>query len=86
METPEQYNAKPTLVQINTPNLRDVPAGLRRLADLIEAGECPAAKAAIVVAVDPEDIAIYGYGSVGSNAECIGILFKAAILLAGKQE
>ena len=83
MEDQAEYKTKPKLVQIGTPNLRDVPASLRRLADQIEAGECPAAEAAIVVAVDPdEEITIYGYGSVGSVAAVIGNLFLAANLLA----
>lgn len=85
METPGQYSVRPKIVDIGTPNLRDVTAGLRRLSDQIEAGECPAAEAAIVVAVDPdEEVVIYRYGAVGSVAAVIGNLFRAANLLAGK--
>ena len=85
METPEQYSAKPKIVQIGTPNLRDVPEALRRLADQIDAGECEAAESAIVVLVDQNgDRGVYGYGAIGTTAAVVGNLFGAATMLVGK--
>jgi hypothetical protein len=71
------------VVQIGTPNLKDVPASLRLLADGIEEGEEPEAVHVIVVAVDGSgDIRVYGYGEVGTSENEIGTLFKAALKMA----
>ena len=57
------------LIPIGTPNLKDVPASLRRLADMLEKGDEPEAMHAIIVAVDGYgEIRVYGYGAVGVRA------------------
>lgn len=70
------------VIPIGTPNLQDVPASLRRLADMIEAGTEPKADHAIVVAMTDGNIAIYGYGNVGDRAHEAGCLQMAVIKLA----
>ena len=71
------------LIPIGTPNLKDVPASLRRLADMLEKGDEPEAMHAIVVAVDGYgEIRVYGYGAVGVRAHEVGTLYMAALKLA----
>lgn len=71
------------VIQLGTPNLKDVPASLRRLAELLESGEEPEACHAIVVAVDGYgEIRVYGYGEVGTRANEIGTLYTAILKLA----
>ena len=71
------------VVDIPTPDLMDVPASLRRLADLIESGEEPAYTHAIVVCEsDDGRMRLYGYGKVGDRAREIGTLYMAALQMA----
>jgi len=71
------------VIPIGTPNLKDVPASLRRLAEMLENGEEPEAMHAIVVAVDGfGEIRVYGYGAVGTRAHEVGTLQMAALKLA----
>lgn len=71
------------IVEIETNNLMDVPASLRRLADMLERGEEPSAIHVIVVSVDGYgEIRVYGYGAVGARAHEIGTLHMAALKLS----
>ncbi len=71
------------VIQIGTPNLKDVPASLRMLADMIEAGKESDVTHAIIVAVDGNgEIRVYGYGAIGDRAHEIGTLYMAALKLA----
>jgi hypothetical protein len=71
------------VIPIGTPNLKDVPASLRMLAEKIESGDLPEAVHAIVVAVDADEaITIYGYGEVGTRAHTVGTLQMAVVNLA----
>ena len=71
------------VIPIGTPNLKDVPASLRMLAEKIESGDLPGAVHAIVVAVDADEaITIYGYGEVGTRAHAVGTLQMAVVNLA----
>lgn len=84
METPEQDNAETELVPIGAPNLRDVPASLRRLADQLESGEQPAAEAAIVVLVEAsKNLQVYPMGSALSDAAVVGTLHFASMAYYG---
>lgn len=75
------------VVKLEQPNLRDVPASLRRLAQQMEDGTVNAATHAIVVAVDANgEIEVYGYGDIGNRAHEVGVLQMAAMSLAGKVE
>jgi len=66
------------VIPIGTPNLLDVPASLRRLAEMLESGDEPGAMHAIVVAVDGSgEIRVYGYGKVGTRAHEVGTLQMA---------
>lgn len=68
---------------IGTPNLKDVPGSLRRLADLIESGTEGKIVRAIVIAVDDEgEIITYGYGEIGTRDQETGTIFMAAIKMA----
>jgi hypothetical protein len=70
------------VIELETPNLMDVPASLRKLADMLESGEEPESMHAIVVSVDGfGEIRVYGYGKVGTRANEIGTLFQAALKL-----
>ncbi len=71
------------VIPIGTPNLKDVPASLRRLAEMLESGDEPEAMHAIVVAVDGYgEIRVYGYGEVGARAHEVGTLQMAVLKLA----
>ena len=71
-----------SLVPIGTPNLRDVPAGLRLLAGKLESGDVPAGETAVVVVVSPAgDLEVYGYGALGPAATVVGTLQLAIVLL-----
>ena len=68
-----------TIVEIDQPNLADIPAALRNLAVLIETGQEPPWTQAIVIATDGQgDLAVYGYGQVGTIEHEIGLLHLAA--------
>ena len=71
------------VVKLDTPNLRDVPASLRLLADKIESGEVPTSVHAIVVSEDENgELDLYFYGSVGRVANEVGMLQMAVIKMA----
>ena len=72
----------PKIVPIGTPNLKDVPASLRMLAEQIESGIVPEAEHIIVVAMTDGDMAVYGYGTVENRAHEIGCLQMAIIKMA----
>ena len=73
----------PNIVPIGTPNLRDVPNMLRRLADMMESGEVDKAVHAIVVTDDDVGkVDVYGYGNVGALTNEIGLLQMAVIKLS----
>ena len=64
-------------VPIGTPNLRDVPDALRRLADRLEVGDERPTTHAIVVLVDEHgEIRVYGYGDVGNRANVLRVRVK----------
>lgn len=71
------------IVKLGQPNLRDVIESLRKLADLMEAGQVPVAVHAIIV-TEAEDgmIYTYGYGDVGDMKSEIGLLHLASIKMA----
>ena len=70
------------LVPIGTPNLRDVPAGLRLLAEKLESGDVPAGETAVVVVVSPDGgLEVYGYGALGLTSTVVGTLQLAIALL-----
>lgn len=75
---------KPKIVPIGTPNLMDVPASLRMLADQIESGEVPKSDHAIIISSCDGELSIYGYGAVKDRAHEIGCLQMAMIKLATK--
>ena len=71
------------LVELKQPNLMDVPAGLRRLADQMDRGEAGKAVHAIVVAVDANgELDCYGFGEVGDRAHETGLLQLGVIHMA----
>jgi hypothetical protein len=72
----------PKIVPIGTPNLKEVPASLRMLAEQIESGKVPKAEHVIIVAVSDGDMQIYGYGTVENRAHEIGCLHMAILKLA----
>lgn len=67
------------IVPIGTPNLMDVPASLRMLADKMESSDEPNADHVIVIAMKDGDMMIYGYGTVEGRAHEIGCLHMAII-------
>ena len=70
------------IVPIGTPNLMDVPASLRMLADKMESTDEPNADHVIVVSMTGGDMRIYGYGAVEGRAHEIGCLHMAIIKMA----
>jgi len=73
----------PKLVTLPTINFANVPAALRNLADLIERGDSPASAHCIVVSEGEDgEIALYGYGQVGTRATEVGLLQMAVIAMA----
>jgi hypothetical protein len=71
------------IVSLPQPDLMNVPASLRRLADQMEIGEMMGAVRALVVAVDANgELSIFGYGEVGDRASEVGLLYMAAIEMA----
>ena len=74
------------VVRFPTPNLKDVPASLRRLADFLESESAQELQIthAIVVASSnvTGDLNVYGYGSIENRAHEVGILQMASLQLA----
>jgi len=70
------------LVVLDTPNLRDVPAGLRRLADDLEHGRAMAVEAIIITRDADDHMRYYSYGNIVDVAHGIGMLHIAAVALA----
>lgn len=71
------------IVKLPQPNLRDVPNGLRLLADLIEKGEAPKAKHAIVILTDTDNgKTFYSYGDSVTWEHVAGVMFTCAAIIA----
>lgn len=67
------------IVKLNTPNLRDVPAGLRRLADQMEAGQVPAAKhAVVIITTEDNEKTFYLYGETVTYEHVAGLMLTCA--------
>lgn len=71
------------IVPLPQPNLMDVPASLRMLADKIDKGEVTAPVHAIVVCEDANgQVACFGYGAIGDTKSEVGLLTMAAMGMA----
>lgn len=69
------------VVEIGTPNLADIPAMLRRNADLIESGEAPRPIGAVLVTENEDGtIGLYGFGHPPKDVKgLVGLLEMAKI-------
>lgn len=75
------------IVEINRPNLKDVPKSMRMLAELIESGKEPNSTHAIVVSIDENhDIHIYEYGASNTIEHAIGVLWRVITKLSNYLE
>lgn len=71
--------AKLSVVPIGIRNMKDIPNGLRRLADDLESGEFSGFGTAIVIlGGDSLTPFVYGYGERASPLECCGWLARAS--------
>lgn len=71
------------VVDIGTPNLKDVPESLHNLAHEMENGDMPPAVHAIVVWRDDEgNLYTHGSGEIGPAQHEVGMLYMAAMQMA----
>lgn len=80
-------NVDMKIVELNKPNLKNVPQSMRRLAELIEGEDEPNSKHAVVISVDDEnDIHVYEYGETNTRDHVIGLLFRTITKLSNDLE
>jgi len=61
----------------------NVPASLRKLADMMESGELPPSiRVGIVSADDEGNLSVYGYGKIGDRASEAGFLMMGSVKIA----
>lgn len=70
------------LATLPVKDLRDLSAGLRRVADLLDSGEYdPACAAIVVLGYSDQDVRVYGYGNRANPLEISGWLSRAQFAL-----
>ena len=70
------------IVKLNTPNLMDIAASLRKLSDRIASGEIDAYEVIAVVVDKDGMLSTYGHGAIGTVAHDVGVLYMAALHMA----
>jgi len=71
------------VVKLEIPNLMNVTANLRRLADMMENGEVSKANSVVVIGIDEKgELEIYGYGEIENRLSTIGLLHLAMLRLS----
>jgi hypothetical protein len=71
------------LVQLEVPDLMDVPESLIRLGQQMKTGESASSTRAILVSVRPDGVIdIYGFGEIQNRIGEVGLLQMAAMKMA----